>query len=168
MQFRTLCLIFTVLITVAFMTPTQAVVAKTTTDSSKSDTKKKSTKKKSSKKKSSKKKDKKSSKKSDSKKKDSKKKSTKKKTSKKKDKKSSKKTTKKSSKKSSKAFTGKININTATAKELALIPGVGPVTAKSIIAYRKKNGKFKSSKDLLNVKGIGEKTMKKMKPQMKL
>ena len=156
MQFRTLCLIFTVLITVAFMTPTQAVVAKTTTDSSKSDSKKKSTKKKDSKKKSSKKKssktkDKKSSKKGDSKKKDSKKKSS-----------------KKSSKKSTKAFTGKININTATAKELALIPGVGPVTAKSIISYRKKNGKFKSAKDLLNVKGIGEKTMKKMKPQLKL
>lgn len=153
MQFRTLCLIFTVLITVAFMTPTQAVVAKTTTDTSKSDTKKKSTKKKASKKKSSKKKsrktkEKKSSKKSDSKKKTSKKKSTK--------------------KKSTKAFTGKININTATAKELALIPGVGPVTAKSIIAYRKKNGKFKNAKDLLNVKGIGEKTMKKMKPQVKL
>lgn len=123
MQFRTLCLIFTVLITVAFMTPTQAVVAKTTTDSTKSDTKKKSTKKK---------------------------------------------TTKKSSKKSTKAFTGKVNINTATAKELTLIPGIGPVTAKSIIAYRKKNGKFKSAKDLLNVKGIGEKTMNKMKPQVKL
>jgi competence protein ComEA len=148
------------------MTPTQAVVAKTTTDSSKSDTKKKSTKKKTSKKKSSKKKssktkDKKSSKKGDSKKKDSKKKSSKKSDSKKK-------TTKKSSKKSTKAFTGKININTATAKELALIPGVGPVTAQSIIAYRKKNGKFKSAKDLLNVKGIGEKTMKKMKKQVKL
>lgn len=151
MQFRTLCLIFTVLITVAFMTPTQAVVAKTTTDTSKSDTKKKSTKKKASKKKSSKKKSSKTKEKKSSKKSDSKKK-----------------TSKKSSKKSTKAFTGKININTATAKELALIPGVGPVTAKSIIAYRKKNGKFKNAKDLLNVKGIGEKTMKKMKPQVKL
>ena len=146
MQFRTLCIIFTVLITVAFMTPTQGVVAKTATDSSTSDTKKKSTKKKDSKKKTSKKKDSKSSKKKDSK----------------------KKTPKKSSKKSKKATTGKININTATAKELALIPGIGPVTAKSIIAYRKKNGKFKSTKDLLNVKGIGEKTMKKMKSQLKL
>jgi len=146
MQFRTLCIIFTVLITVAFMTPTQGVVAKTATDSSTSDTKKKSTKKKDSKKKTSKKKDSKSSKKKDSK----------------------KKTPKKSSKKSKKAATGKININTATAKELALIPGIGPVTAKSIIAYRKKNGKFKSTKDLLNVKGIGEKTMKKMKSQLKL
>ena len=136
MQFRALFIIFTVFITIAFMTPTQAVIAKTTTDSTTSDSKKKSTKKKDSKKKSSKKKDTKSS--------------------------------KKSSKKSTKAATGKININTASAKELALIPGVGPVTAKSIISYRKKNGKFKSTKDLLNVKGIGEKTMKKMKPQLKL
>ncbi|HIQ36618.1 MAG TPA: helix-hairpin-helix domain-containing protein [Desulfocapsa sulfexigens] len=146
MQFRTLCIIFTVLITVAFMTPTQGVVAKTATDSSTSDTKKKSTKKKDSKKKTSKKKDSKSSKKKDSK----------------------KKTPKKSSKKSKKAATGKININTATAAELTLITGIGPVTAKNIISYRKKNGKFKSAKDLLNVKGIGETTMKKMKSQLKL
>ncbi len=128
MQFRTLCIIFTVLIMVAFITPTQTVVAKTTTDTTKSDTTEKSTKKKDTKKK----------------------------------------TTKKSSKKSNKAATGKININTANAEELAQIPGVGPVTAKNIIAYRKKNGKFKSTKDLLNVKGIGDKTMTKMKPQLKL
>ena len=120
MKFRALCIIFTVLITMAFIVPTQTVFAKTTTDSSTSDTKKK------------------------------------------------KDTAKKSSKKSTKAATGKVNINTANAKELAKIPGVGPVTAKNIIAYRKKNGKFKSTKDLLKVKGIGDKTMAKMKPQLKL
>ena len=63
---------------------------------------------------------------------------------------------------------GKISINTADAKVLTQIPGVGPKTAKSIVDYRKKNGKFKSFDDLLKVKGIGKKSLKKMKPLFKL
>ena len=77
-----------------------------------------------------------------------------------------KKSSSKSAKKSTKAKAGKVNINSATAKELTEIAGVGPVTAKNIIAYRKKHGKFKNAKDLLNVKGIGDVTMKKMKKQL--
>ncbi|RUM38440.1 MAG: helix-hairpin-helix domain-containing protein, partial [Desulfobulbus sp.] len=73
----------------------------------------------------------------------------------------------KSSKSKSIKRTGKVNINTADAKTLTEFTGIGPVTAKKIIAYRRKNGKFKSAADLLNVKGIGEKTLKKMKPQLK-
>ena len=70
----------------------------------------------------------------------------------------------KTTKKSTKAATKAVNINSADKKMLTEIPGVGPVTADSILKYRKANGKFKSVNDLLNVKGIGEKTLNKMKP----
>ena len=55
---------------------------------------------------------------------------------------------------------GKININTATAEELAQLPGIGPVTAENIVAYRDENGKFETVFDLLDVSGIGKETMK--------
>ena len=83
------------------------------------------------------------------------------------EKKSSKKKTSKKTTKTAKRKTGKVNINTADAKTLTEFTGVGPVTARKIISYRKKHGKFKTAKDLMNVKGIGEKTMQKMKPQLK-
>ncbi|MBC8584043.1 helix-hairpin-helix domain-containing protein [Oscillospiraceae bacterium NSJ-64] len=52
-----------------------------------------------------------------------------------------------------------VNVNTADAQELQLLPGIGPVTAERIISYREKNGNFTASGDLLNVEGIGEKTL---------
>ncbi|PHR29821.1 MAG: hypothetical protein COA36_02910 [Desulfotalea sp.] len=61
-----------------------------------------------------------------------------------------------------------VNINSADKKMLTRVPGIGPVTADAILKYRKKNGKFKSANDLLNVSGIGAKTLKKMKPFLKL
>ena len=67
-------------------------------------------------------------------------------------------------KKTAKTATKAVNINTADKETLTQIPGVGPVTADSILEYRKANGKFKSAQDLMNVKGIGEKNLKKMKP----
>ena len=69
--------------------------------------------------------------------------------------------------KSAKAATKAVNINTADKKMLTTIPGIGPKTADSILKYRKTNGKFKSAKDLMNVKGIGAKTLKKMTPFLK-
>jgi competence protein ComEA len=48
-----------------------------------------------------------------------------------------------------------INLNTATASELDSLTGVGPSTAKAIIAYRTKKGLFSKVEDLLNVSGIG-------------
>ena len=57
-----------------------------------------------------------------------------------------------------------ININTATATELEALPGVGLATAARIIEYRQKVGGFKKVEDLMNVKGIGEKTFLNLKP----
>ena len=60
-----------------------------------------------------------------------------------------------------------IDINSANKDTLMQIPGIGPKTADSILKYRKANGKFKSVNDLTNVKGIGDKSLKKMKPFLK-
>lgn len=52
-----------------------------------------------------------------------------------------------------------IDLNTATAKELMQIPGVGQVLAENIIRYREENGPFQEYGELLNVKGIGHKNL---------
>lgn len=59
---------------------------------------------------------------------------------------------------------GKINVNTASEAELQLLPDVGPKMAKAIADYRKANGPFKSIADLDKVKGIGERTLKRLAP----
>ena len=56
-----------------------------------------------------------------------------------------------------------ININTATAEELDLLPEIGPVLAQRIVAYRNAFGDFESIEDLLRVNGIGEKTLDKIR-----
>lgn len=57
-----------------------------------------------------------------------------------------------------------INLNSATAAELEKLPGVGPATAARIVEYRQKNGAFKKIEDLMNVRGVGEKTFLTLKP----
>ena len=59
--------------------------------------------------------------------------------------------------------TGKININTATAEQIALLPGVGPKKAQGLIDYRTKNGNFKNIEDLMKVPGIKQKKVDKLK-----
>ena len=56
-----------------------------------------------------------------------------------------------------------ININTAGAEELMTLQGVGKAYAERIIEFREKNGPFKKVEDLLNVRGIGEKTFERIK-----
>jgi competence ComEA-like helix-hairpin-helix protein len=48
-----------------------------------------------------------------------------------------------------------ININTAGADELALLPGIGPSLADRIILYREENGVYGLEAEIMNVKGIG-------------
>lgn len=54
------------------------------------------------------------------------------------------------------SFTVLVNINTASAEELALLPGIGESYAQNIVAYREENGAFLSPQDLLSVEGIGQ------------
>jgi competence protein ComEA len=57
-----------------------------------------------------------------------------------------------------------LNLNTATAAQLEALPGIGKATADRIIEYRTKSGGFKKIEDLMNVRGIGEKSFLKLKP----
>lgn len=57
----------------------------------------------------------------------------------------------------------KININTALAADLLILPGIGEVMAERIIEYRDKNGIFRNPEDLKKVKGIGDKKYEDMK-----
>ena len=55
-----------------------------------------------------------------------------------------------------------VDINSATEEDLIAVPGIGPVTAASIISYRLANGRFKSIDDLDKIKGIGPKKLSQM------
>lgn len=59
--------------------------------------------------------------------------------------------------------TGRININTATLDQLETLKGIGPKTAARIIAQRKRVGYFRSLEDLMQIKGIGSKTLNKFR-----
>jgi comEA protein len=57
-----------------------------------------------------------------------------------------------------------VNLNSASAAQLQTLPGVGASTAQRIVEHRQKNGGFKKIEELMNVKGIGEKSFLKLKP----
>jgi competence protein ComEA len=60
---------------------------------------------------------------------------------------------------------GVVNLNTATEEQLCLLPRIGPSKARAIIKFRGKQ-KFKTPSDLVNVKGIGRKTYRRMRPYL--
>ncbi len=59
-----------------------------------------------------------------------------------------------------------ININTASAAELTSLPGIGPVRAQAIVDFRNKRGRFSKPADLLDVKGLGPKTLANITPYL--
>lgn len=61
-----------------------------------------------------------------------------------------------------------VNINTASAEQLSLLPRVGAVVAQRIVDFRDKNGRFKSLEDLMLVQGVGEKTFELIRPHISL
>lgn len=60
------------------------------------------------------------------------------------------------------AQTDKVNLNTASVQQLSELPGVGERLAARIIEYRQKSGGFKSTQELMNVQGIGERSFQKI------
>ena len=60
----------------------------------------------------------------------------------------------------------RVNINTAGVDELVALPGIGKAYAERIVEYRQKNGPFKKVEDILNVRGIGEKTFERIKDRL--
>jgi competence protein ComEA len=61
-----------------------------------------------------------------------------------------------------------VNLNTATQAELESLPGIGPVTAQSILEWREANGRFTSVEELLEVDGIGDATLADIAPYVTL
>ncbi len=63
---------------------------------------------------------------------------------------------------------GALNLNTANVEQLVLLPGVGESRARAIVALRKERGGFKKVDELVDVKGIGEAALAKLRPFVKL
>jgi competence protein ComEA len=57
----------------------------------------------------------------------------------------------------------KVSLNQATEMDLAELPGIGPVLASRIVAHRERNGPFEAIEDLLDVSGIGERTLSELR-----
>ena len=61
------------------------------------------------------------------------------------------------------AAAAKVDLNTATGEELESLPGVGPRTAELIIEYREQHDGFEKIEELMNVRGIGERTFLRLR-----
>ncbi|PID63878.1 MAG: hypothetical protein CSB44_00695 [Gammaproteobacteria bacterium] len=63
----------------------------------------------------------------------------------------------------------RLDINTASASEIAAtLPGIGPVKAAAIVEYRRANGLFRTPDQLLEVRGIGPRTLEKIEPFLRI
>ena len=61
-----------------------------------------------------------------------------------------------------------VGLNSSSAEQLEQLPGVGPVMAERILEFRNANGPYKKIEDLLKVRGIGDRTLTKLRPLVKL
>ena len=61
-----------------------------------------------------------------------------------------------------------VDLNTATAVELRTLPRIGERTAQRIIEYREEHGGFEKIEDLMNVRGIGERTFLRLRPLIRV
>lgn len=64
---------------------------------------------------------------------------------------------------SAEGIEGRVNINTATEDQIALLPGIGPKIAVEVVNYRASNGNFQTIDDMKKVKGVGDKKFEKIK-----
>ncbi len=63
---------------------------------------------------------------------------------------------------------GVVNVNSANSAQLQTLNGIGPSKAQEILKYRKAHGGFKTVDELVDVKGIGPKTLQNMKTQVSI
>jgi competence protein ComEA len=61
-----------------------------------------------------------------------------------------------------------VDLNAATADRLTTVPGIGKVMAQRIVDWRDEHGPFRRVEDLMKVKGVGEKTLEKLRPYVKV
>ena len=66
------------------------------------------------------------------------------------------------------AMTGVVNVNTASVEELQLLPGIGESRAQAVVELRKLRGGFKSLDELKQVKGIGDASLERLLPYVRL
>ena len=64
------------------------------------------------------------------------------------------------------ARAGTVDINTADVEALTALPGLGPALAQRIVDYRKEHGPFKTVDELLNVRGIGERSLARFRDRI--
>ena len=69
---------------------------------------------------------------------------------------------------SSAVETPTLDINQASVQQLIDLPGIGEAIAQRIVDFRKKNGPFRRVEDLLKIKGIGEKSLEKLRPHVRV
>lgn len=61
---------------------------------------------------------------------------------------------------------GTVNVNTATQAELEMLPGIGPAKARAILETRRERDGFDDVDELLEVKGIGDRALERIRPQV--
>lgn len=61
-----------------------------------------------------------------------------------------------------------VDVNQASEAALQKVPGIGPTMARRIVEWREKNGRFERLDDLLNVRGIGIKSLAKLRPYLRV